>query len=65
MPIVLIQNEITKIPILIPIQTYLLNPPLALIPPIPTKFPILKDVAHLNPVRIDKGLGRSWVQQMQ
>ena len=61
MPIVLIQNELTKMPIPIPIPNIsLLNPPLAAIPPIPTKFPILKDTAHLNPVRaLTKGLAEA------
>ncbi len=61
MPIVFIQNELTKVPIPIPIPNVsLLNPPIAVIPPIPTKFPILKDTAHLNPVRaILKGLNEA------
>ena len=61
MPIVMIQNEQTRVPIPIPIPNVsLLNPPLGLIPPIPTQFPRLNDTAKLNPVRaILRGLSEA------
>ena len=61
MPIVFIQNEQTKIPIPIPIPNIsLLNPPLAVIPPIPTRFPLMRNTANLNPVRaIARGLAEA------
>lgn len=61
MPIVMIQNEQTRVPIPIPIPNVsLLNPPLGLIPPIPTQFPKLDDTAKLNPVRaILRGLSEA------
>ena len=51
MPVVFIHNQLTKIPIPIPIPNVsLLNPPLGLIPPIPKKFEPLKDTAKLSPI---------------
>ena len=52
MPIVYIQNEQTRAPIPIPIPDVSpLNPPLGLLPPIPSKFPKLRNTAQLNPVQ--------------
>jgi hypothetical protein len=52
MPIVFIQNELTGIPIPIPIPDIgPLNPPLGLIPPFPTQFKMMRDTAKLNPVQ--------------
>jgi hypothetical protein len=52
MPIVFIQNELTGIPIPIPIPDIgPLNPPLGLIPAFPTQFKMMRDTAKLNPVQ--------------
>lgn len=52
MPIVVIQNELTKLPIPIPIPDVSpLNPPLGLIPPFPARFEWLPGTAMLNPVQ--------------
>jgi hypothetical protein len=58
MPIVFIQNEQTRVPIPIPIPNVsLLNPPLGLIPPIPSKFPLMANTSNLSPVKaIARGL---------
>lgn len=60
-PIVFIQNEQTRVPIPLPIPNIsLLNPPLAVIPPIPTQFPLMSNTANLNPVRaIARGLAQA------
>lgn len=51
-PIVFIQNEETKAPIPIPIPSIgPLNPPLGLIPPFPSNFPVMNNTANLNPVQ--------------
>jgi len=61
MPIVFIQNELTKVAIPIPIPDIgPLNPPLGLIPPIPARFPRMPDTARLNPVHaVMLGLARA------
>jgi hypothetical protein len=52
MPIVFINIKEAHVSIPIPIPDIsLLNPPLGLIPPLPKKFKILKDVAKLSPIR--------------
>ena len=52
MPVVFVQNEITKVPIPIPIPDISpLNPPLGLIPPFPARFELMQDTARLNPVQ--------------
>jgi hypothetical protein len=52
MPILMIQEPITKVPIPIPIPDINpLVPPLGVIPPIPKHFPIIKGAAKLPPVR--------------
>jgi hypothetical protein len=52
LPIVFIQNEETKIPIPIPVPDINpLNPPLGLVPILPSKFPNLNNTANLNPVQ--------------
>lgn len=52
MPIVFVQNELTKIPIPIPIPDISpLNPPLGLIPPFPARFELMPDTAKLTPVQ--------------
>ncbi len=51
-PLVYIQEQYTKAPILIPIPPVTpLNPPLGAIPPIPTRFPIQKDTGNLSPIQ--------------
>jgi hypothetical protein len=52
MPILMIQEPITKAPIPIPIPDFNpLVPPLGVVPPIPKHFPIISGVAKLPPVR--------------
>jgi hypothetical protein len=52
MPIVFVQNELTKITIPIPIPDISpLNPPLGLLPPFPARFEPMPDTARLNPVQ--------------
>jgi hypothetical protein len=51
LPIVFIQEPISKVPIPIPIPDVTpLNPPLGLVPPLPPKITFLKDTAKLNPL---------------
>jgi hypothetical protein len=51
MPVVFIHNQLTKIPIPIPIPNVsLLNPPLGLIPPIPKNFEPLSGTAKDSPI---------------
>lgn len=61
MPIVMVQEPVTKIPLPIPIpDVSLINPPLGLIPPLPRRFEILDDTAKRSiPQAILLGLGRS------
>jgi len=61
MPIVYIQNELTKVPIPIPIPDIgPLNPPLGVIPPFPSRFPLMEDTARLNPVQaIARGMAKA------
>lgn len=58
LPIVFIQNSLTKFPIPIPIPPINpLQPPLGAIPPIPTSITILRDTAKLSPMQaISRGL---------
>jgi hypothetical protein len=58
LPIVYIQNSLTKIPIPIPIPDINpLQPPLGLVPPIPTSVNVLRDTAKMSPMRaLSKGL---------
>jgi hypothetical protein len=52
LPVVFIQNELTKVPIPIPIPNVsLLNPPLGLMPPIPNNIEPLTGLSHLSPIR--------------
>lgn len=52
MPILMIQEPITKLPIPIPIpDVNPLVPPLGVVPPIPKHFPIIRGAAKLPPVR--------------
>lgn len=52
MPIVYIQNEETRAPIPIPIPDISpLNPPLGLIPPMPSQFRMMRNTANLSPVQ--------------
>ncbi|PYS20634.1 MAG: hypothetical protein DMF72_20480 [Acidobacteria bacterium] len=57
-PIVFIQNQLTHVPIPIPIPPINpLQPPLGAIPPLPTSLTILKDTAKLSPMAaISRGL---------
>ncbi len=51
-PLVMIQNQLTKIPIPIPIPPITpLNPPLGLIPPIPKGFKRIRSAAKLSPIQ--------------
>ena len=51
LPIVFIQEPITKVPIPIPIPDITpLNPPLGAVPPLPPKITFLTDTANLNPL---------------
>jgi hypothetical protein len=51
LPVVFIHNQLTKIPIPIPIPNVsLLNPPLGLIPPIPKNIEPLSGTAKLSPI---------------
>lgn len=58
MPIVFIQNALTKVPILLPIPDIsLANPPLGALPPIPKSINLLTDTAKLSPMEaLSKGL---------
>jgi hypothetical protein len=52
LPILVIQEPITKVPIPIPIPNINpLNPPLGAVPPIPQDFPIIDGVAKFPPIR--------------
>lgn len=52
MPIVYIQNQETRVPIPIPIPDISpFNPPLGLIPSIPTRFRMMRNTANLNPIQ--------------
>lgn len=52
MPIVFIQNQETRVPIPIPIPDISpFNPPLGLIPAIPTQFKMMRNTANLNPIQ--------------
>jgi hypothetical protein len=58
LPIVFIQNPITKFPIPLPVpDVSLANPPLGLIPPMPKALKLMKDTAKLSPIAaLSKGL---------
>lgn len=58
LPIVFIQNLLTKVPIPIPIPPITpLNPPLGLVPPLPPKITFLSDTAKQSPLNaIGQGL---------
>lgn len=52
MPVLYIQNALTKVPIPIPVPDITpLNPPLGLIPPIPKRFEPISGTAKLSPLR--------------
>jgi hypothetical protein len=52
LPIVFIQEPVSKAPIPIPIPDVTpLNPPLGLVPPLPPKVTLLKDTAKMNPLQ--------------
>ena len=57
-PIVFIQNPITKFPIPLPVpDVSLANPPLGLIPPMPKSVKLMKETAKLSPIAaLGKGL---------
>lgn len=61
LPIVLVHNQLTKVPIPIPIPNVsLLNPPLGLLSPLPRGVKILKNTAKLSiPQAILRGLGEA------
>ncbi|WP_225578905.1 hypothetical protein [Pseudomonas sp. PDM14] len=58
LPIVFIQNQLTKFPIPLPIPDIsLANPPLGLLPPLPKSINLMKDTAKLSPMAaLSKGL---------
>ena len=50
-PVVFIHNQLTKVPIPIPIPGQIpFQPPLGLVPPLPPKITFLNDTAHLSPI---------------
>ena len=50
-PVVFIQNQMTKAPIPIPIPSSIpFLPPLGLVPPLPPKITLMEDTAHLSPI---------------
>ncbi len=52
LPILYIQEQFSKAPILIPIPDITpLSPPLGLIPPIPKQFPVIEGTAKLSPIQ--------------
>ncbi len=52
LPVVYIQNSLTKVPIPIPIpDVSLINPPLGLVPPIPKRITPISGLAKANPVQ--------------
>lgn len=61
LPVVFIQNSLTKFPIPLPIPPLdLLNPPLGLLPPLPKKIEFMKDTAKDTPMKaLSKGLARA------
>lgn len=61
LPVVFIQNAITKFPIPLPIPSVsLLNPPLGLLPPLPKAIEFMKDTAKLSPLAaLGKGLAKA------
>lgn len=61
LPVVFIQNSLTKIPIPLPIPPVdLLNPPLGLLPPLPKKIEFMTDTAKDTPMKaLSKGLARA------
>lgn len=58
LPIVFIQNQLTKFPIPLPIPSVsLANPPLGALPPIPKSINLMNDTAKLSPMAaLSKGL---------
>ncbi len=58
LPIVFIQNQLTKFPIPLPIPDIsLANPPLGLLPPLPKSINLMKETAKMSPmVALSKGL---------
>jgi hypothetical protein len=61
MPIVLIQNQMTRAPIPIPIpDVNPLQPPLGAVPPFPSKFEMMKETAKLPPIAaLGRGVARA------
>jgi hypothetical protein len=61
LPVVFIQNALTRFPIPLPIPPVdLLNPPLGLLPPLPKKIEFMKDTAKDTPMKaLSKGLARA------
>jgi hypothetical protein len=65
LPVIFIQNSITKFPIPLPVPSIdLLKPPLGLVPPLPKKIEFMKDTAKDSPmVALGKGLARAGASQ--
>lgn len=61
LPVIFIQNSITKFPIPLPVPPIdLLKPPLGLIPPLPKKIEFMKDTAKDSPMTaLGKGLAKA------
>jgi hypothetical protein len=61
MPVVFIQNQMTRAPIPIPIpDVNPLQPPLGLVPPFPSKFEMMKETAKLPPIAaLARGVARA------
>ena len=60
-PVVFVQNALTKLPIPLPIPPIdLLNPPLGLLPPLPKKIEFMQDTAKDTPTRaLSKAVARA------
>jgi hypothetical protein len=61
MPVVFVQNQMTRAPIPIPIpDVNPLQPPLGLVPPFPSKFEMMKETAKLPPIAaLARGVARA------
>ena len=61
MPVVFIQNQLTRTPIPIPIpDVNPLQPPLGAVPPLPARLELMKDTAKLSPIAaLGRGVARA------
>ena len=65
LPVIFIQNSITKFPIPLPVPSIdLLQPPLGMLPPLPKKIEFMKDTAKDSPMAaLAKGLAKAGAAQ--